>query len=137
MCNYCNGDEAIFWKDDANCAFIDSHGEMMVVANDKTIRFKVNRCPMCGRSFDSVNTDANARESLFVGDHIWYVDCDANEEFVEHAIVDHLAYLRGTIEWFSAKFDNGDIDEFGPTALGTYCFKSEEEAIEAWRRAHE
>ena len=50
-CNYCNGDEPIMWIDNENNAFIDSKGEMLVTAHDKTIRFKVKCCPMCGKNF--------------------------------------------------------------------------------------
>lgn len=50
-CNCCIGDEAIYWKDNENNAFIDSKGEMMVIAKDKLIRFKVKCCPNCGRKF--------------------------------------------------------------------------------------
>ena len=52
MCNYCQGDEAIVWKDDQNNAFIDSKGEMMVTAKDHILRFKVDYCPKCGRRFN-------------------------------------------------------------------------------------
>lgn len=51
-CNCCIGDEAIYWKDNENNAFIDSKGEMMVMAKDKLIRFKVKCCPNCGRKFE-------------------------------------------------------------------------------------
>lgn len=50
-CNCCEGDEALIYKDNEDCAFIDSQGEMMVVVKDKTIRFKVKRCPNCGKVF--------------------------------------------------------------------------------------
>ena len=49
--NCCNGDEALVYKDNEDCAFVDSHGEVMVVVNDKTMRFIVKRCPNCGRVF--------------------------------------------------------------------------------------
>ena len=50
-CDYCEGDEALIYKDNEDCAFVDSQGEMMVVVKDKTMRFKVKRCPNCGRVF--------------------------------------------------------------------------------------
>lgn len=50
-CDCCEGDEALIYKDNEDCAFIDSQGEIMVVVKDKTIRFKVKRCPNCGRVF--------------------------------------------------------------------------------------
>ena len=50
-CNYCCGDEAVFYKDNENCVFVGMNGEMLAIAKDRSIRFKVNHCPMCGRSF--------------------------------------------------------------------------------------
>lgn len=50
-CDCCLGDKAIYWADNENNAFVDSKGEMMVMAKDKLIRFKVNYCPNCGRKF--------------------------------------------------------------------------------------
>lgn len=50
-CSCCFGDEALFWKDDQNCAFVDSTGEIMVMVGDRTMRFNVDRCPKCGRRF--------------------------------------------------------------------------------------
>lgn len=52
-CECCYGDEALFYQDDQNNAFIDSTGEMLVTAKDHIIRFKVNRCPRCGFVFGS------------------------------------------------------------------------------------
>ena len=51
-CNCCNGDEALFYQDSENCAFVDSHGEIMVMVKDHVMRFKVDCCPKCGRKFD-------------------------------------------------------------------------------------
>lgn len=51
-CDYCQGDEAVFWLDEENNAFVDSRGEMMVTAKDRTICFKVKYCPMCGMKFE-------------------------------------------------------------------------------------
>lgn len=50
-CDYCYGGSAISWKDNQNNAFVDKKGEMTVTAKDRTIRFKVKFCPMCGRRF--------------------------------------------------------------------------------------
>lgn len=50
-CEYCQGDEALYWVDDENHAFIDSKGKMLVTVKDKTIRFKVKYCPNCGKEF--------------------------------------------------------------------------------------
>lgn len=51
-CNCCYGDEALFWKDNENNAFIDSHGEIMVTVKDRTMRFNVSHCPNCGVKMD-------------------------------------------------------------------------------------
>lgn len=48
MCNYHDGDEAIFWEDENNNAFVDSHGEMLLTVNGHEIKFQVTHCPMCG-----------------------------------------------------------------------------------------
>lgn len=52
-CDCCHGDEAVFWKDDNNNAFIDSNGEMLVMVNGEEIKFNVTFCPMCGYRFDT------------------------------------------------------------------------------------
>lgn len=54
-CDCCNGDEALFYQDNKNCAFVDSHGEIMVVVKDHTMRFKVDCCPKCGRRFSTIS----------------------------------------------------------------------------------
>ena len=216
MCNYCNGDAAIFWKDENNHAFVDSKGEMLVVAHSHEVRFQVDRCPMCGRLFKganylnlrrgddiwyaneeehvvehgiihhvlikngkvdtfSVNFDngdfdefdgsglgkhyfmhkvdaeealvrpveefariANipVHDKLYAGDEIWYVDVDEDVCNIEHAKVEHVGLENGSVEWFIAKFDNGDTEEFGPCALGQFCFKSYFTAQEAWDKKH-
>lgn len=51
-CDCCDSDEALFYQDNENCAFIDSHGEIMIIVKDNTMRFKVDYCPKCGRKFD-------------------------------------------------------------------------------------
>ena len=50
-CPYCDGDEAVVYENNENCAFIDSKGEMLVTAHDHSIRFNVRFCPMCGKKF--------------------------------------------------------------------------------------
>lgn len=50
-CPYCYGDKALYWEDEAHGAFIDRCGEMLVTIDGKEIRFKVDRCPKCGRVF--------------------------------------------------------------------------------------
>lgn len=52
-CPCCHGDEAVYYKDNENNAFIDHTGEMLVTAHDHTIRFHVDRCPKCGFVFAS------------------------------------------------------------------------------------
>lgn len=53
-CSCCDGDTPLFWMDDQNNAFIDSNGEISVMAKDRLVRFKVSYCPRCGRRFDKV-----------------------------------------------------------------------------------
>lgn len=50
-CSCCLGDKAVYWENNENNAFIDNSGEMLITAKDKTLRFKVNNCPNCGRKF--------------------------------------------------------------------------------------
>lgn len=50
-CSCCHGDEALYYANDMNNAFIDSSGEMLVMADGNSIKFKVDRCPRCGFLF--------------------------------------------------------------------------------------
>lgn len=125
-CNYCNGDEAVFWKDDMDNAFIDSHGEMLVTANGSTIRFNVARCPMCGRKF-TVNKYLNLQK----GDDIYYVDRENNE--IEHGIIYSVYFKDCNVDSFSVDFDCGDFDEFNGKALGVHYFINKEDAEIALR----
>ena len=50
-CPCCQGDVALFWANNENNAFVDSHGEILVTAHDHKIRFNVDYCPRCGRKF--------------------------------------------------------------------------------------
>lgn len=52
-CECCCGDEALYYKDSENCAFIDSNGEMMMTANGRDFMFRVKYCPNCGKRFNS------------------------------------------------------------------------------------
>ena len=115
MCNYCIGDEAIFWQDEKNNAFIDSKGEMLVTANDHEICFQVDRCPKCGRLFKGVNY-LNLRH----GDDIWYADED--EGIIEHGTIDTVTIKNNKIDSFSVTFDNGDFDVFDGSGLGVHYF---------------
>lgn len=51
-CECCAGDEALYWKDNENNAFVDSKGEIMVTVKDHEMRFRVKCCPNCGRVFE-------------------------------------------------------------------------------------
>ena len=52
-CPYCEGDEALFHDAEHGIsAFIDSHGNLMVAAGEKTAEFPVEFCPKCGRQFN-------------------------------------------------------------------------------------
>jgi hypothetical protein len=123
-CNYCNGDEAIFWQDEKNNAFIDSNGEMLVMANGQEIRFQVDRCPKCGRLFKGINY-LNLRH----GDDIWYANEDDN--IVEHGTIHHVAIKNGKVDSFSVNFDCGDFDEFDGSGLGVHYFMHKVDAEEA------
>lgn len=50
-CSCCHGDEALFYKDEKNNAFINSSGEMLVTADGHITTFSVKRCPQCGFVF--------------------------------------------------------------------------------------
>ena len=50
-CECCSGDQPLFWQNDENNAFVDSHGEMLVTAKDREVNFQVKFCPNCGRKF--------------------------------------------------------------------------------------
>lgn len=50
-CECCQGDEALYWKDNENNAFVDSKGEMLVTVKGKEMRFKIKCCQNCGREF--------------------------------------------------------------------------------------
>ena len=47
----CEGVYPLFWMDVQNNAFFESRGVVLVTAKDKTLRFKVDCCPKCGRKF--------------------------------------------------------------------------------------
>lgn len=124
MCNFCNGDEAVFWLDKDNCAFIDSNGEMLVLVNGQETHFRVDRCPKCGRLFKGVNY-LNLRH----GDDIWYADEEYNS--AEHGVIESVSIKGNKIDTFSVTFDNGDFDVFDGSGLGTYYFMHKVDAEEA------
>lgn len=51
-CDCCQGDEDLYWDDDAYNAFVDSEGDMMVTVNGKEMQFRVKHCPNCGKIFE-------------------------------------------------------------------------------------
>ena len=50
-CDCCQGDEALYYKDSENNAFVDSKGDVLVTVKGKTMRYKVKCCPNCGKEF--------------------------------------------------------------------------------------
>ena len=47
-CDCCEGDEALYWKDNEHNAFVDHRGDVLVTVKGHTMEFKVDRCPHCG-----------------------------------------------------------------------------------------
>lgn len=123
MCDYHDGDKAILWIDNENNAFIDSQGEIFVTVKDKTIRFKVDYCPMCGHKFGSEKLPK-------FGSQIWYVDFETGE--IEEGEVVSVQYKDGELDSFSVKFkETGDFDEFYGHGWGDCFFESKEMAENA------
>ena len=50
-CGCCNGDEAVYYKDNENNMFIDSKGEVLVTVKGNILQFNVKHCPNCGKEF--------------------------------------------------------------------------------------
>jgi transcriptional regulator with XRE-family HTH domain len=50
-CECCRGDEALYWKNIDNNAFIDNNGEILVTVCGNSLTFTVKKCPNCGREF--------------------------------------------------------------------------------------
>ena len=127
-CNYCYGDEAVFWKNEQNNAFVDSNGEMMVTAKDCIVRFTIDYCPMCGRRFgkgeDYLSMDTN--------DDIWYTDYENGT--VEHGIISLIDYKEGKVDSFSVIWDGGDFDIYDGSGLGRHYFIKQSNAL---RELHE
>lgn len=48
-CSCCDTNEALWFLDDENSAFVDEHGAAKVTVNGKTVSFQVKYCPNCGR----------------------------------------------------------------------------------------
>lgn len=64
---------------------------------------------------------------LKIGDVIWYADFDSMQ--IEPGAIFMTAYINEQLHSFSAKFDNGDSDDFNGDALNKSVFKTEDEAI--------
>lgn len=118
-CPYCEGDEALFHDAEHGIsAFIDSHGNLMVAAGEKTAEFPVEFCPKCGRLFN---------EPLTKGTPIWYVDQNTGE--IEEGEVFSVYYKDGKLDSFSVDFvQSGDFDEFVGSAWGDCFFGNPEQA---------
>lgn len=54
-CDCCQGDEALYWADGENNAFVDSRGDMLTTIKGMTMRYKVKCCPKCGRKLTKEN----------------------------------------------------------------------------------
>ena len=51
-CDCCSGDEAVFWENGENNAFIVNKGEMLIMVEGVAKNFKVKFCPCCGKEFE-------------------------------------------------------------------------------------
>lgn len=139
QCNCCNGIGHEFESRGMKCKIVIRDDLMTMQLPYNATDVKVTHCPLCGRDLrqNTHNNDALYEDLINVGDDIWYVDVDEDEKNIEHSKVEHVYMTNGQIDWFAVKFDNGDFDEFGPTALHDCCFKSYAEAEKAWRSKHE
>lgn len=156
-CPYCEGDEALFHDAEHDIsAFIDSHGNLMVSAGEKTAEFPVEFCPMCGKQFNAAGqtdslsellalcnydrllqlaqSDKDGRcvvlpekEPLEKGMRVWYVYEDTGE--IEEGEVVSVHYKEGKLDSFGVNFiPSGDFDEFFGSAWGDCFFGSPEQA---------
>lgn len=118
-CPYCEGDEALFHDAEHDISvFIDTQGNLMVSAGEKTAEFPVEFCPKCGRLFN---------EPLTKGTRIWYVDQNTGE--IEEGEVFSVYYKDGKLDSFSVNFvQSGDFDEFVGSAWGDCFFGNPEQA---------
>lgn len=121
-CNYHNGDEALYYKDNNNCAFIDSKGTISVTVNGYNTNFTVSYCPKCGHNF--------MLDSIKVGTHFYYVDDTmlTPDEIIE-GIVDEV-YPNN---YFEARYLNVDEDaKYEAVKIyqwGVFFFPDKESAI--------
>ena len=105
------------------------------IDNSVYYTYEIHFCPMCGRKLKEDNSN---ELPLSPGDEVWYVDVDADTYLAEHGKIEYISIESGTmIDYASVKFDDGDIDDFGPNGFGKYYFKTEEDAKKAWEAAHE
>ena len=133
-CNCCNGTGHEFESKGMKCKIVIRNNLMTIQLPWNATEIEVKSCPLCGRFLDKKSNEL----PLSPGDEIWYVDTEAAEYCVEHGIVQYVSIENGTqIDYASVKFDNGDIDDFGPNGFGNYYFKTEEEARKAWEAKHE
>lgn len=134
-CNCCNGVGHNFTARNMNCKIVIRDGNVLTVclpnnATDVEVKF----CPLCGRLLDTPSNEL----PLSPGDNIWYIDVDSDECVPEHGVIEYISIENGTlIDYACVKFDNGDIDDFGPNGFGNYYFRTEEEARKAWEKMHE
>lgn len=119
FCPYCDGDEALFHDAEHDISvFIDSQGNLMVSAGEKTAEFTVEFCPKCGRLFN---------EPLTKGMRIWYVDQNTGE--IEEGEVFSVYYKDGKLDSFCVNFiPSDDFDEFDGSKWGDCFFSSAEKA---------
>lgn len=122
-CYCCLGDEALYWRDEENCAFIDSMGEIEVHVQGKSLSFSVDRCPKCGRLFSARAEDYTQLRS---GDDIFYVNFEVGK--VETGKVSGIHFRGGSVDVISVDFENGDFEEFDGTVLGNALFSKLENA---------
>lgn len=50
-CPCCMGDQAVYWQNISNNAFVDAKGEIAVTVKDQILKWKLHYCPNCGRKF--------------------------------------------------------------------------------------
>lgn len=134
QCNCCNGVGHEFESKGMKCKIVVRNNLMTVQLPWNSVDIEVKSCPLCGRFLDEKSNEL----PLSPGDEIWYVDVDAAEYKAERGVIEYVSIESGTlIDYACVKFDNGDIDDFGPNGFGNYYFRTEEEAKKAWETKHE
>lgn len=127
-CHCCNGDEAVFWKDGENHAFVDATGNMLVSIDGKELTIPVKFCPVCGRAFSE-------EAPLRTGDDVYYAYDDG---YIEHGIVASACYENGGLQSVGIEFpESNEFDEFSGEVLGTSLFRTYSEAerkVLSWRK---